>query len=69
MLMGHGTGMSLTFSTTTTTSKSPSTTTNKVITKLDKTTLKVSPPKEISLHKAKPDLLPLLHKRVALMQC
>ncbi|XP_013639350.1 PREDICTED: uncharacterized protein LOC106344533 [Brassica oleracea var. oleracea] len=31
--------------------------------KLGKTTLKASSPKEISLHKAKPDLLPLLHKR------
>ena len=34
-----------------------------------KTTLKASSPKEISLHKAKPDLLLLLNKRVALMQC
>ncbi|KAF2584360.1 hypothetical protein F2Q70_00034710 [Brassica cretica] len=38
--MGHGTRRSLTFITTTT-NKSPSTTTNKVVTKLDKTTLKI----------------------------
>lgn len=63
----HGTRRSLTFSTTTT-NKSLSTTTNKVVTKLDKTILKASPPKEISLHKAKHDLLLLLHKRV-LRQC
>ncbi|KAF2576654.1 hypothetical protein F2Q70_00002202 [Brassica cretica] len=67
MLMGHGTRRSLTFSTTTT-NKSPSTITNKEVTKLARTTLKVSPPKEISLHKAKPDLILLLHKKVALMQ-
>ncbi|KAF3598540.1 hypothetical protein F2Q69_00033600 [Brassica cretica] len=47
MLMGHGTRRSLTFSTTTT-NKIPSTTTNKVVTKLDKTILKASPPKEIN---------------------
>ncbi|KAF3555909.1 hypothetical protein F2Q69_00012074 [Brassica cretica] len=68
MLMGHGTKRSFTFNTKKTTSKSPSTTTNKVVTKLAKTTLKVSPPKEISLHKAKLDLLLLLQKKVALMQ-
>ncbi|KAG5375414.1 hypothetical protein IGI04_040010, partial [Brassica rapa subsp. trilocularis] len=50
--MGHGTRKSLTFSTTTT-NKSLSTTTNKVVTKLARTTLKVSPPKKISLHKVK----------------
>ncbi|KAF2543367.1 hypothetical protein F2Q68_00029602 [Brassica cretica] len=68
MLMEHGTRRNPTFSTTTT-SKIPSTTTNKEVTKLSRTTLKVTPPKKISLHKAKPDLLPLLHKKVALMQC
>ncbi|KAF2570730.1 hypothetical protein F2Q70_00001822 [Brassica cretica] len=62
MLMGHGTKRSLIFSTTTT-NKNPSTATKKVVTKLGKTTLKASPSKEISLHKAKPNLLPLLNKR------
>ncbi|KAF3515554.1 hypothetical protein DY000_02060968 [Brassica cretica] len=41
MLMEHGTIKSLTFNTKTTASKSPSTTTNKEVTKLAKTTLKI----------------------------